>query len=724
MDYYIFVTYYLDVSVYNRFLITSALPYANGPLHIGHLAGAYLSADVFARFMRLMDKEVAFICGSDEHGAAITMRAIKEGKTPQEIVDKYHELFEDTFKKMGISFDIYHRTSDPLHHETSQAFFTRLYEKGVFEEKTTEQYFDKEANQFLADRYIKGTCPRCAYEEAYGDQCENCGSSLAPTELINPISMLTQSKPELKSTTHWYLPLNKDEDWLRSFIEDGRLEGKEHHIAEQWKNHVVGQCKSWIDGGLHPRAMTRDLDWGVDVPQQIKGSEGKKLYVWLDAPIGYISATKAWADKNGKDWKDYWQNEASGLVHFIGKDNIVFHCIIFPSILKAHGHFNLPVNVPANQFMNLEGRKISTSKNWAIWVHEYLEDMPGMEDELRYSMIKNMPELKDSEFTWKSFQEANNNELVNNLANFINRVIVLTHKFYDGIVPECDDDQVFTGPDGAEDQAFVESEMIDLHDDLDRVRENIQAYDFRGGLKKIMEISSKGNQLLQFNEPWKTIKTDEERVKAVMHLAIQYVEAIRVSLHAYLPFTSDKISQLLNKENITGKGEWNEMMMELALGESIVASGQQLNKAKHLFSRIDDKTIQEQVDKLEKSQKNNIDASSAFDAIKDEIKFDDFVKMDIRTATILEAEKVAKTDKLLKLTLDLGFEKRTVVSGIALAYAPEDIIGKKVSLLANLAPRKIKGITSQGMILMASGEAEKLSFVSPEEGWENGQSIQ
>ncbi len=711
------------MSVYNRFLITSALPYANGPLHIGHLAGAYLSADVFARFMRLMDKDVAFICGSDEHGAAITMRAIKEGKTPQEIVDKYHSLFKDTFKKMGISFDIYHRTSDALHHETSQEFFTNLYNKGVFEEKTTEQYFDKEANQFLADRYIKGTCPKCAYEEAYGDQCENCGSSLAPTELINPVSMLTQSKPELKSTTHWYLPLNKDEAWLKSFIEDGTLDGKEHHFAEQWKNHVIGQCKSWIDGGLNPRAMTRDLDWGVDVPKQIAGSEGKKLYVWLDAPIGYISATKAWAEKEGKDWKTYWQNEESALVHFIGKDNIVFHCIIFPSILKAHGDYNLPVNVPANQFMNLEGRKISTSKNWAIWVHEYLEDMPGMEDELRYSMIKNMPELKDSEFTWKSFQDANNNELVNNLANFINRVVVLCHKFYEGLIPEYHEDQVFTGADGAEDQGFMDSEMIDLHDDLDRVREAIQAYDFRGGMKKIMEISSKGNQLLQFNEPWKTIKTDEERVKAVMHLAIQYVEAIRVAIHAYLPFSSDKISKLLNKEIITGKGEWNEMMMELALGESLIPAGQQLSKASHLFSRIDDKTIQEQIDKLEKSQASTVDTSK-FEAIKSEINFDDFTKMDIRTATILEAEKVAKTDKLLKLTLDLGFEQRTVVSGIALAYNPEEIIGKKVSLLANLAPRKIRGIISQGMILMASGEKEKLSFVSPEADWENGQSIQ
>ncbi len=715
------------MSVYNRYLITSALPYANGPLHIGHLAGAYLSADIFARFMRLMDKDVAFICGSDEHGAAITIRAIKDGTTPREIVDKYHELFATTFERIGISFDIYHRTSADLHHQTSQDFFRTLYEKGIFEEKTSKQYYDKEADQFLADRYIKGICPNCSYEEAYGDQCENCGSSLSPTDLKEPISVLTGSKPELKETTHWYLPLNKDEDWLKDFIEHGSLDGKEHHDAKAWKNHVVGQCKSWIDGGLHPRAMTRDLNWGVDVPQEIPGSDGKKLYVWLDAPIGYISATKAWAEKKGKNWKDYWQNEESALVHFIGKDNIVFHCIIFPSILKSHGDFNLPINVPANQFMNLEGNKISTSKNWAIWVHEYLDEFPGMEDVLRYVMIKNMPESRDSEFTWKGFQEANNNELVNNLANFVNRVLVLTHKYYDGVVPDIDEDQVFTGSDGVEDQSFFDHEMLILHDDLDEIRAFIQGYDFRSALKKLMEISSKGNQLLQFNEPWKTIKIDEEKVKAVMFLALQYVEALRQALHSFLPFTSNKLSEMLNKPTIKGDGEWNAMMLEIALGEAILTSGHTINEAKHLFSKIADETIEKQVEKLQATvstaNETNGLTDDAFEAIKSEIAFDDFVKMDIRTATILEAEKVPKTDKLLKLTLDLGFEKRTVVSGIAKSYDPDKIIGKKVSLLANLAPRKIRGIMSQGMILMASGDNDSLSFVSPEEGWADGQSI-
>ncbi len=711
------------MNVFERYLITAALPYANGPLHIGHLAGAYLSSDIFARFMRLMDKDVAFICGSDENGAAITMRAIKEDRTPKDIVDEYHQLFKDTFEKIGVSFDHYHRTSDPLHHETSQDFFRTLYKKGVFLEKETEQYFDSDANQFLADRYIKGTCPKCSYEEAYGDQCENCGSDLSPEELINPLSTLTGSKPALKKTKHWYLPLDKDENWLKEWITEGTLDGKEHHIAKAWKNHVIGQCKSWLDNGLQPRAMTRDLDWGVDVPQEIDGADGKKLYVWMDAPIGYISSTKQWAKENNKDWKDYWQSDNSALVHFIGKDNIVFHCIIFPSILKAHGDYNLPINVPANQFMNLEGNKISTSRNWAIWVHEYLNDLPGKEDELRYTMIKTMPELKDSEFTWKGYQDANNNELVNNLANFVNRVIVLTHKYYDGKVPSFDEDIAITGHDGQDGGSYHDNEMLSLHDDLDQIRENIQAYDFRAGIKQLMEISSKGNQILQFNEPWKAIKTDPEQTAVVINLCLQYVSAIRTAVDAFLPFTSKKISHLLNIPEVESQGGWNDMMMTLALGEMLLPADHKVNESNHIFSRISDEEIQVQIDKLMASQTPTDDDNSAFEAVKEEITFDDFVKMDIRTGTIIEAEKVPKTSKLLKLIVDLGFETRTVVSGIAKAYDPEKIVGKKVSLLANLAPRKIKGIESKGMILMASGEEDGLSFVSPEDGWKNGKTI-
>lgn len=707
---------------FERILITSALPYANGPLHIGHLAGAYLSADIYARFQRLMDKDVVFVCGSDEHGAAITLRAKKDRVSPKEIVDKYHSLFKDTFSKMGVSFDVYHRTSADLHHETAKAFFLDLYNKGAFIQKETEQYYDTSAEQFLADRYITGTCPKCNHDGAYGDQCEQCGSSLSPTELINPKSTLSGNAPVLKKTTHWYLPLDEYESWLKNWIKSGQLDGEQLHEPQDWKKHVLGQCTSWLDGGLNPRSMTRDLNWGVDVPKEIEGADGKKLYVWMDAPIGYISATKQWAQDNGTDWEPYWKDKNTKLVHFIGKDNIVFHCIIFPGILKEHGDYILPENVPANQFMNLEGRKISTSKNWAVWVHEYLQDLPGREDELRYYMIKTMPEQKDSEFTWKGFQEANNNELVNNLANFINRVIVLTNKYYEGVIPEFDESLHFEGADEDGMPGFHDSELMALHDILQELSDSIRKYNFRDGLKKLMEISSRGNQLLQFNEPWKLIKTDEETVKVIMNLAIQYVAAIRIACRPFLPFTSDKISNLLNLGKLEDKDEMLTCLDNLAEGFPIIESGHTIGKAFHLFSRIDDKDIAKQVEKLHELSFAENKAKAKPEATK-HIGFEDFMKMELRTATIIQAEAVPKADKLLKLQVDLGDHKRTVVSGIAEHYKVDELPGKQVSMVTNLQPRKIRGVMSEGMILMAENNEGKLCFVSPEKKWDNGSTI-
>lgn len=706
---------------FKRYLVTSALPYANGPLHIGHLAGAYLSADVYVRFMRLMGKDIVYICGSDEHGAAITMRALKDGSTPREVVDKYHALFEDTFKKVGISFDIYHRTSDPLHHETSQEIFRTMYNKGLFSEESSEQLYDPEVNQFLADRYVRGTCPKCSNPEAYGDQCENCGSSLSPMELIHPRSVLSGATPIVKETKHWYLPLDQHEAWLREWIEEGTFEGEFSHYPDEWKNHVLGQCKSWLDGGLQPRAMTRDLDWGVDVPHDIPGHEGKKLYVWMDAPIGYISATRQWAKDNKKKWEKYWKDEECQLVHFIGKDNIVFHCLIFPAILKSAGEFILPYNVPANQFMNLEGSKISTSRNWAVWVHEYLDELPDKVDELRYCMIKNMPELKDTEFTWKSWQDANNNELVANLANFVNRVVVLTNKYYEGKVPVFDEDLTFTGSNG-EEYEFFESEMLTLHDDLQELCEYIRKFDFRSALKTLMDISTKGNQLLQYNEPWKLVKEDPETVKLIMNVALQYVCALGLASRPFMPGTSDKIQALLNLKPFTEKGELLKALDKLSEGEVLLKAKHKIGEPLHLFSRIDDSVVEAQIAKLKAPQEQPSASSSEkkFKPMKEEITYDDFVKMDMRVATILTAKKVEKADKLLELTLDLGFEHRTVVSGIALYHKPEDIIGKKVTILANLAPRKIKGIESKGMILMSENEDGVLNFVAAPEGAENG----
>ncbi|HLF63023.1 MAG TPA: methionine--tRNA ligase [Saprospiraceae bacterium] len=709
-----------------RYLVTSALPYANGPLHIGHLTGAYISADIYVRFLRLLGKDVVWVCGSDEHGAAITIRAMKEGLTPQEVVDQYHVMLQDSFAKLGISFNIYHRTSSPLHHETSQDFFRTLYNKGIFEEQSTEQYYDEKVDQFLADRYIKGICPKCGHPEAYGDQCENCGSSLSPTDLINPVSTLTGSKPILKETTHWYLPLNKDEGWLREWIESGILDGTQVHDPAEWKAHVLGQCKSWLDSGLQPRAITRDLNWGVDVPPEIPGSKGKKLYVWMDAPIGYISATKQWAIDTGNDWKPYWQDAESALIHFIGKDNIVFHCLIFPAILKAHGDYVLPMNVPANQFMNLEGDKISTSRNWAVWVHEYLEDFPGREDALRYYLTKNMPEQRDSEFTWKGFQEANDNELVNNLANFIHRVFVLTHNYYAGVVPDFDPELSLNSASGTDMPSWHDSEMLDLHDQMDALVHDVLAFDFRGALTKLMGISSTGNQLLQFNEPWSQQMEDPDTVKVVMNLALQYVTALSLAMYPFLPFTATKLRALLNLPPLESKGEWAGMMLQLAEGEKLIVEGHQIQPGEHLFTRLDPGAIEQQIAKLKKPEIVSTDitkSSAPAVKLKPEIQYDDFAKLDIRTASILSAERVEKADKLLKLELDLGFERRTVISGIAKHYDPKDIIGRSVILLANLAPRKIRGVESKGMILMAENGAGKLCFVSPDEGWENGAGI-
>ena len=711
----------------DRYLVTSALPYANGPLHIGHLAGAYLSGDVYVRFLRLLGKDVVYVCGSDEHGAAITLRALKEGKTPQEIIDKYHALFQVAFEKMGVCFDIYHRTSAEIHHETSQEFFRKLYDKGEFIEKETDQYYDEEAKQFLADRYIKGTCPKCSHDAAYGDQCENCGSSLSPTELINPQSTLSGSTPVLKKTTHWYLPLDKYEAWLKEWINTGEVNGEKLHDPSNWKNHVLGQCKSWLENGLQPRSMTRDLDWGIDVPSEIPGADGKKLYVWMDAPIGYISATKQWALDNGKDWKPYWQDDNTELVHFIGKDNIVFHCLIFPAILKAHGDYILPKNDPANQFVNLEGDKISTSRNWAVWVNEYVEEFPDNIDELRYHMIKNMPEQRDSEFTWKGYQDSVNNELVNNLANFINRVLVLTQKYYDGQVPAYDENEAFISGSTQEYDGFHDSEMMQLHDDVQEICDYLRNYEFRFALTAMMKLSAQGNQLLQFNEPWKAIKEDPESVKVVMNLSLQIVTVLSVLMSPFMPFTSKKLRGILQLSEVQN-GDLNALLTQIAEGELPIHIGHTIGETSHLFTRIADEVIATQVEKLGQKEENTPSPAplASIDSKPKEkatIQYDDFAKLDIRVATITKAEKVAKADKLLKLTLDVGDHERIVVSGIAQHFDTEEIIGQQVSLLANLAPRKLRGVESQGMILMAEDNDGKLKFVSPHGGSRPGSEI-
>jgi methionyl-tRNA synthetase len=743
-----------------RYLVTSALPYANGPLHIGHLAGAYISADIYVRYLRLMGKDVVWVCGSDEHGAAITIRAMKEGLTPREIIDKYDAMFRKSFAGMGIAFDIFHRTSEPIHYETSQDFFRQLHKNGEFEVIENEQYFDEEKQSFLADRYISGTCPKCGNLDAYGDQCEKCGSDLSPNDLLEPIrSTLSGSKPIKKPTKHWFLKLNEYEAWLKRWITEGVLEDEKDaeittktHNPSDWKNHVMGQCKSWLDGGLHPRAMTRDLDWGIPVPNEIDETGQKKLYVWLDAPIGYISATKQWAiDKGTPDlWKTYWQDDETALIHFIGKDNIVFHCLIFPALLREHGGYILPVNVPANQFMNLEGRKISTSKNWAVWVHEYLEDFQGREDELRYNMIKNMPEQRDSEFTWKGFQETNNSELVGNLANFINRVFVLVQKNFDSKIPSLVTETVVSSENPAQ-RVAPSVEITRLLTGIEKIGQSIETFDFRNALQALLDVSTQGNQLLQFNEPWKTVKIDRDVAATSLNLGMQIVVALSVACQPFLPFLSSKLRKMLNLNELKN-GDFDTLIADLRENKTLIPEGHLLNEPQHLFTRISDEVIEAQIEKLKESDKMNnpsplvVTSNSvsvtensvlvagnslletqnlkpetpSYKPLNETIQYDDFAKMDIRTATILTAEKVEKADKLLKLSVDLGFETRTIVSGIAEHFKAEEIIGQQILILANLAPRKLRGIESNGMILMAENAEGKLGFVAPPEGWMNG----
>jgi methionyl-tRNA synthetase len=675
-----------------RHLITAALPYANGPLHIGHIAGAYLPSDIYTRFLKLKGEDAVLICGSDEHGAAITIRAKKEGVTPQEIVDKYHKINKKAFEDLGIHFDIYHRTSSDIHHETAQAFFKELDAKGSFTKQTNEQYFDETAQQFLADRYIVGTCPKCGFENAYGDQCESCGSTLNPEDLINPKSTLSGEKPVKKTTTHWFLPMDQHETWLKEWVENGTLNNRQHHHPKLWRNQVIGQCKSWIDNGLQPRAMTRDLNWGVRVP--VEGGDGKVLYVWLDAPIGYISATKQWALDNGKNWEDYWKDESTEMIHFIGKDNIVFHCIIFPILLKEHGGFNLPTNVPANEFLNLEGGKLSTSRDWAVWVHEYLQDFEGKEDVLRYVLCSIAPETKDSEFTWNDFQARNNGELVAIFGNFINRAIVLTHKYFEGKVPELSTN--------TEQYNEVYEQLTKTSTNLN---EKLETFHFRDAQNEAMAIARLGNKFLADTEPWKLFKTDIEEVKTILHIALQIAANLAIAFEPFLPFTSSKLSKMLRLK----EKNWSQLS-----STTILKAGHQLNPAELLFEKIDDDMVSAQVQKLADKKAAKAAAEKSTAPAKEPVSFEDFSKLDIRVGKITAAEKVAKTKKLLKLTVETGLDTRTVVSGIAESYSAEEVIGKQVTILINLAPRKIKGIESEGMILMAENKEGSLSFVSPE----------
>jgi len=674
-----------------RYTISAALPYTNGPVHIGHLAGVYVPADIYARFQRLQGKDVAFVCGSDEHGVPITLKAKKEGITPQAVVDKYHEIIKQSFEEFGITFDNYSRTTAPIHHETASEFFKKLYENGKFVEKVTEQFYDAEADQFLADRFIVGTCPTCGYEESYGDQCENCGTSHNATDLINPKSAITGATPSLKETKHWFLPLDQYDEWLKEWIVKGH--------KNDWKTNVYGQCKSWIDEGLRPRAVTRDLDWGIPVP--VEGAEGKVLYVWFDAPIGYISATKEWAAREGKDWEPYWKDEGTKLLHFIGKDNIVFHCIIFPCMLKAEGSYILPDNVPANEFLNLEGNKISTSKNWAVWLHEYLKDFPGQQDVLRYVLTANAPETKDNDFTWSDFQARNNNELVAIFGNFINRVTVLTHKYYDGVVPT-------PGNFSEVDQQTLKE--LQLFPGV--ISSSIERYRFREAQQELMNVARLGNKYLADEEPWKTIKTDAERTKTVMYVALQIATALSVLSEPFLPFTSEKLKQILDvsANDTSPQNNWNDITNK----SEYLIPGHQIGTSQLLFSKVEDSQIEAQRAKLEASKKANEAMNAAVTPQKETITFEDFTKLDMRVGTILEAEKMPKTKKLLVLKVDTGLDVRTIVSGIAENFTPEEVIGKKVTVLVNLAPRALRGVESEGMILMTENEEGTLVFLNPD----------
>ncbi|MBP6039028.1 MAG: methionine--tRNA ligase [Flavobacterium sp.] len=684
-----------ELSEAKRYTITAALPYTNGPIHIGHLAGVYVPSDIYSRYLRLQGKDVAFICGSDEHGVAISMKAKKEGITPQQVIDKYDGIIRKSFLDFGISFDNYSRTSSEIHHKTASEFFKKLYDNGDFIEETTEQLYDAKADQFLADRFVTGTCPKCDNPEAYGDQCEKCGSTLNATDLINPKSTITGETPILKSTKHWFLPLNRYESFLREWI----LEGHKN----DWKPNVYGQVKSWVDGGLEPRAVTRDLDWGIDVP--VPGAEGKKLYVWFDAPIGYISATKEWAAREGKDWEPYWKDADTKLVHFIGKDNIVFHCIIFPAMLKAEGSYILPDNVPANEFLNLEGNKLSTSKNWAVWLHEYLQDFPEKQDSLRYALTANAPETKDNDFTWKDFQARNNNELAAIYGNFINRVVVLTNKYYDGIVPTPNE---FSEVD--------EQTLAELKAYPAVISSSIERYRFREALGELMNVARLGNKYLADEEPWKMIKENPERVQTQMYVALQIASALAILSEPFLPFTSAKLCNILqikvNNWNLEFEN-WN-----------LTKPGHQIGQAEILFAQIEDAEIQKQLDKLEATKTANQVENAKAEPQKEIITFEDFAKVDLRIGTIIEAEKMPKANKLLVLKVDTGIDVRTIVSGIAEHFTPEEVIGKRVTVLVNLAPRALRGVESEGMLLLTNTAEGKLVFVNPDsEGVINGAMI-
>ncbi len=676
---------------HKRTTVTAALPYTNGPIHIGHLAGVYVPADIYCRYLRLRGEEVLFVCGSDEHGVAIPMKAKKEGVSPKALIDKYHTIIKDSFAEFGISFDNYSRTSAEIHHQTASEFFRKLYEQGDFIEEETEQLYDPEAGQFLADRFVTGTCPKCGYESAYGDQCEHCGSSLNATDLIHPKSVLSGQAPVLKKTRHWFLPLDRYEGFLSSWILEGH--------KKDWKPNVYGQCKSWIDDGLKPRAVTRDLDWGIPVP--VEGAEGKVLYVWFDAPIGYISSTREWAAREKQDWEKWWKAPDTRLLHFIGKDNIVFHCIIFPSMLKAHGEYILPDNVPANEFLNLEGQKLSTSRNWAVWLHEYLKEFPDMQDVLRYVLTANAPETKDNDFTWKDFQARNNNELVAIFGNFVNRVVVLTHKYQDGILAE-------PGELSEQDEEILAE--IELYPG--KIGNSLDTFRFREASQELMNLARLGNKYLADAEPWKVIKEDPQRVRTILYTGLQIAAALAVLSEPFLPFTAKKLRSILKMEDQDTNREWNSLFA----GGHLLPAGHHISEPQLLFRKIEDSEIEAQLEKLQNTKKENEMSDISVNPQKDTIAYEDFTKMDLRVGTILEAEKMPKTKKLVVMKVDTGIDTRTIVSGIAEFFSPEDLIGKKVTVLVNLAPRPLRGVESQGMILLAENPDGRLVFVGPEDG--------